>query len=481
VTGFAGSEAIRWATAAVLLLPASAVLGVVYPVSFRLSVFPTKGRAALAARMAAWNSVGCVLGALGCGFVLIPTAGSETTLRGLIASLAVVGAGLGLRWAVGRERQALAASAVVLMALALALPKWNRLDLTSGGHVYFDTGFVTRDSTLEFFHEDTLGGITTVVRNAGRDGSVIRTLLTNGKFQANDAAEARVQIGLAVVPMTHLRHFDEALVVGLGSGHTAAVVAQAGFSRVEVAEISPGIIEAARQCFSHLNGRALDDARVSVVLEDGRNHLALSKRRYDLITLQLTSLWFAGASNLYSTEFYALARARMKPGGVLQQWIQVHHVTVEEITSAMRALREVFPVVSFWVVENQGLLLATDGAQHPTPEALVRLTSRIDWRPSAATPDQALARVLSSRLLAPGDVDAWLASHPGVANTDSNRFLEYSAPKYNLDPRPLGALNLRALAASATWPSWDTEGWPEPLGALVRAETGASRRSRLAP
>ena len=45
---------------------------------------------------------------------------------------------------------------------------------------------------------------------------------------------------------------------------------------------------------------------------DGRNYLLTQNKRYDLISMELTSIWFAGAANLYNREFYQLAKARAK-------------------------------------------------------------------------------------------------------------------------------------------------------------------------
>lgn len=465
IESFAAGEALRWSAAGLLLLPSAAVLGVVYPLLFRLEHFPERGRAALAARMGAANSVGCVLGALACGFFLIPVLGSEWMLRLAVVALAGCGFALAGR---GPPRARARFAPALLAALALLLPRWNRLGLTSGGHVYFRTYFVGRDTTLEYFHEDTRGGITTVVANPDGAGGKYLTLLTNGKFQANDSGEAQAQTGLALVPLMHARKFDDALVIGLGSGHTAALVNRAGFARIEIAEIAPGIVGAARTKFASLNDRVLASPRVTLRLEDGRNHLLLTGRRYDLITMEISSVWFAGASNLYSREFYALAKSRLKPGGVMQQWIQLHHISTDELGSVMRAMREEFPSVSFWVVGGQGILVATDGPQTPQPAALSRLLACDYWRGGVPRETQ-LARLLASRLLAPGDLDGFLAASPAPANTDSNRRLEYATPKYNLDPRDLATLNLTALARHASWPPYETAFWPERL----RAEAGA--------
>ena len=71
----------------------------------------------------------------------------------------------------------------------------------------------------------------------------------------------------------------------------------------------------------------LHDPRVAVHVNDGRQHLQMQPRAaYDLITLEPPPIVHAGVGALYSREFYALARTRLKPNGFLSQWLPVYQV-----------------------------------------------------------------------------------------------------------------------------------------------------------
>ncbi len=86
-----------------MLLPASTVFGMVYPLLFRLPLFPVSERGTWAGRIGAANAVGCVLGALATAFAAIPSLGSERTLLALVTIAA--GSGALLTVAYGRSRR----------------------------------------------------------------------------------------------------------------------------------------------------------------------------------------------------------------------------------------------------------------------------------------------------------------------------------------------------------------------------------------
>lgn len=452
LTSFGAGEALRLGHAAALLLVPATVLGMAYPSLFRLAIFPEKDWSAVVGRMGAWNALGCIAGALFAGFVLLPGLGSEASLLLIMALDALAGITLAGLLLGRRERLAWGGAGLAVLAVCGTRGPWNQLALTSGEHVYFQQGFVTPESRLVSFHEDAAGGVTTVIETPGR-GRPVRTLLTNGKFQGNDGGEVAAQTGCALAPILSVAHPNRALVIGLGTGNTARAVAALGFARRDVVEIAPGIVDAARHEFGSINGGIIDSPGTRVSIEDGRNFLLLHRGRYDLITMEISSVWFAGSTNLYSREFYALARANLAPGGVLQQWIQLHHLGTRELASVIATARAVFPVVSVWVIGGQGIIVASDVPQVIQATPLLRLERdcvALGWRPEELA--GRYVGLLAGRILAPGDTDRLVAALAPPVNTDRNRFLEYATPRYNLSRVDWGRVNGTVLAAFAGSP-----------------------------
>jgi spermidine synthase len=316
--------------------------------------------------------------------------------------------------------------------LALLVPRWDLRRMTNGANVYFDVQ--PEPDELVFVREDVHGGLTSVARR----GDVL-TLYTNGKFQGDNGGELVAQRSFAHFPALFVQRFERALVIGLGTGCTLATLAAYPFAKLEVAETSPAIVEAARRYFASVNLGRLDDPRVAVELNDGRNVLLLAAEPYDLVTIELSSVWFAGAANLYSEEFYRLVRERLRPAGVLQQWVQLHHIRRRELAVVLGTIRRVFPHVALFVAGRQGIVVASAEPLVASRRRLAELGAR---EPIRATLDVhhadaehgPLTGLLRYVVLSGAELDRFVADTEGasIVSTDENLYLEYATPRGNV-------------------------------------------------
>jgi len=134
------------------------------------------------------------------------------------------------------------------------------------------------------------------------------------------------------------------LVIGFGVGNTThAATLHPSIRRVEVADLSQDIL-ASSGYFKETNGDVLRDPRVAVYVNDGRQHLQMRPPgSYDLITLEPPPIGYAGVAALYSSEFYSLARSRLKPRGYVSQWLPAYQVPGATTLAMVRAFIDVFP------------------------------------------------------------------------------------------------------------------------------------------
>jgi spermidine synthase len=82
-----------------------------------------------------------------------------------------------------------------------------------------------------------------------------------------------------------------------------------------------------------------------VIVTDGRNHVELTDRTYDIIvTDPPPPIESSGASVISSLEYYQAGHARLNPGGVMMQWTP-YGSNVDEFKAHLRTFNTVFPHV----------------------------------------------------------------------------------------------------------------------------------------
>lgn len=431
---FARAEAFRAWTAFRVMAGPTFLMGMAFPLVLRVLARDLAHVGARIGTVYFVNTIGSIGGSLVAGFVVLAWLGAE---KGIVLFAGVsVALGLVLLAGVPRSRPlvrwaVVAGLAVLATVVFVRRPAWDLLQLTRGTNVYLSQA-ASPDRLIDAV-EDIHSGIVTVT---GTDD--VKTLWTNGKFQGDDRGELRVQRGMALTTGLLMKGFDRVLVIGMGTGCTVGNFLRFPVGAVDVAEIAPGIVGMARKHFAHVNDRALDDPRVTVHLVDGRNFLMVEDRQYDAIAIELTSVWFANAGNLYSREFYELAKARLRKGGLLQQWIQMHHIAPEDVMVAINSMREVFPHVSFWHFDRQGLILGSDEpvvVDAARVEALAkepgvaRLIREVGFR----TPfDIAQNLILDEAGVDDLRAGLALADLPARISTDDNLYIEHSTPMGNL-------------------------------------------------
>ena len=119
----------------------------------------------------------------------------------------------------------------------------------------------------------------------------------------------------------------------------------------------------------------LDDPRVSVSINDARNELQFNPAEYDVIVSEPSNPWMTVAANLFTDDFFRIARTRLRPGGVFGQWIQAVLPRPQQVRSIVAGFHRAFPhVLVFETLQGVDLLLV--GSEQP----LLLDTAAIDRR-----------------------------------------------------------------------------------------------------
>jgi predicted membrane-bound spermidine synthase len=145
-----------------------------------------------------------------------------------------------------------------------------------------------------------------------------------------------------------------------------------------------------------------------VIIDDGRRYLERTSEQFDVITIDPPPpVSAAGSSLLYSTEFYRLAKQRLRPHGILQQWLPRVPEDPFVRASVAQALKLSFPYVRvFYGFEGMGFhFLASES---PLPELDAQQLARklgpaaerdfVEWGPES-TPKGQFERLLENEVL----------------------------------------------------------------------------------
>ncbi|MFN2239581.1 MAG: spermidine synthase, partial [Thermoanaerobaculia bacterium] len=142
------------------------------------------------------------------------------------------------------------------------------------------------------------------------------------------------------------------LHIGFGSGGTAWAVSRHPVDQIVIAELSPEVLEVSNQALREVNHGVLDDPRVRVEINDGRNFVLATPESFDVILSDSIHPRYAGNGSLYTKDYFELCRRKLAPGGVISMWLPMYSLTGENFLMILRAFQDVFPNTTVWYVPN---------------------------------------------------------------------------------------------------------------------------------
>jgi spermidine synthase len=178
----------------------------------------------------------------------------------------------------------------------------------------------------------------------------VRNFHVSGKIEASsEPRDMRMQRMLGHMPAIYHSAPRSVLVVGFGAGVTAgAFVLYPGIERIVICEIEPLIPQVVAQYFSKENYDVLKDPRVEIVYDDARNFMRTTQEKFDIISYDSIHPWVKGAANLYTDEYFSLARQHLNPGGTISLWVPLYECTMEAAKSQIGTFMKIFPNGTLW-------------------------------------------------------------------------------------------------------------------------------------
>lgn len=435
--GFHGHILAWTLVTAIVVLPASIVAGVQFPMLVGLL---GKGR-----QNVGWhtglaygaNTLGAITGSLAGGFGLLPAISATGAWKISALMLAAFGTVIWIICyrSVRQFRPLLAPIGLTIVAILLLFATgptaaWRQSPIGAGRG---DESFVTSRNTKEewlrekrrylVFQKDGIESCVGV-----NNGSGIAFLI-NGKPDGNAVLDGPTQVMLGLLGAILQPNATRSLVVGLGTGSTAGWLgAIPSMKQVDVIELERAVLQVAELSAS-VNRNVLSNPKVRIAIGDAREKLLTTREQYDLIVSEPSNPYRAGIASLYTKDYYEAAAQRIRRGGLFVQWVQAYEVDAPTIRSIYATFSSVFPVVETWQTHTQDLVFV--GAKEAIHYDADALRKRISEPPFA----EALAKVWRVT-----DVEGFLARYVAnesfagemahlqrpALNTDDRNFIEFS-------------------------------------------------------
>ena len=436
------------ARCAVSMGPATLCWGASFPLALAAANAGESDAGRLVARVSAVNTLGALAGTVVFSLVVIPGLGTEGAQQALavVAATAAVLMLLaasrrrlesrehrehrpGAAWEPVRGlrlRPAWRAGLVVVVALTSvwAVPR------TPNGLIALGRDIEAWDTIERYLYVEE--GVNASVAVTDSE-SGFRQLHISGKVVASTMdLDMRIERMLGHVPALIHGAPRSVLVVGMGAGITAgSFVRYPEVERIVICEIEPSVLTASDQ-FVVQNYAVLSDPRTEVIYDDARHFLATTDEQFDLITSDPIHPWVRGAASLYSVEYHELVKQRLRPGGVVAQWVPLYETDEASAKSQIGTFVQSFPDATLWNSDflDSGYDLVLVGHVGPARVDGEEIARRLDgnsalWQSLAEVGLGSTVELLQTYAGRGPDLEPWLRD--AEINRDRSLRLQYLA------------------------------------------------------
>lgn len=208
--------------------------------------------------------------------------------------------------------------------------------------------FERQNQKLVFYGDGLLDSVG-LLEDTNRQQQV---LVSSGKIEAVRSPLALpaqyTHLLLALLPQVMSQPNPDVLVIGMGLNITADTFCQLPVKSVSVVEIEKQIVNAnkiARERRTVLSGQNRESASLQpeIIVSDARRYLSANATKYDIISCQPSEPWVNGSGSLFTAEFLALTKSKLKQDGVFTQWLQLYGLPQKDFLAYLKIFSETYP------------------------------------------------------------------------------------------------------------------------------------------
>ncbi len=324
----------------IFLIPA-VISGIMFPFALQAWGKYRQNAGKITGMVFSANTIGAALGVFIAVFLLIPLSGVQSSM----ILLGLPGIWLGsilififlVRGRIILKISSLAIAACFTVAVFL---------LPSGRFIQYFTNIHKQGSKVVAVREGVNTDVS-VHRNIRNE----QILVKSGMQVASNGRDFRISQKIS----GHLgyllnRNTKRVLVAGFGSGEAAACIITHGAQTVDIAEISPELVDISLKYFSSVNsGKQLFDKNADIIYMDPKNYLHLTRNDYDLIIADAISSANNSSGSFCTKEFFQSALNRLNDGGIFGCRLPLRELPVSSVNSILGTFNEVFPHITVWM------------------------------------------------------------------------------------------------------------------------------------
>ncbi len=410
----------------VMLIPTT-LMGMTLPLVSRICTTNLRRLGRWMGNISCLDTVGSIFGSFAAAFILIPWIGMQRSILVLAIMNIAIGGIIFLLHPTIRRRTKWAIILILLLSSQIA-------NMVIPHQVYFCRKGKGPGAKLLYYKEGATA--TVVVRQP--EPVDFKFLEINGADVAGTSPDLRstqkiqAHLPLLLYEASTGKVPEQVLLVGLGSGGTAWSTSQHKVKKIDCVELVPGVIEAATIHFKEVNHNVFDDPRFRLIIEDGRNYVLTTKKKYDLILTESIHPAIEGNANLYSKEYFELCRRRLTEDGIVSVWVPLWRLSEADVKMILKTFATVFPHATLWYTANtynKNLLLIGSQKRPKIDFSLLKQMTSIEEIHKdleKVNMDNPFALVSSLML----DEDAITKYIEGAQiHTENHPYLEFSAPK----------------------------------------------------
>jgi len=321
------------------------ISGILFPIAVKISSNSNQSIGKTTSVVYYWNTIGSVLGPLTTAFILIPLLNIKGAFFAISLFIILTGTLLNFK-----QTKLYTAFDIIPIVIFITIISISYL---LPDKIVSNYSIIAKETEL-IYHEEGNAQTISLLKNDKNQ----TIFLIDGNVEAdNSPTQLRHFILKGHLPLLLHPQPDNVLVIGLGMGITLnAIENNPAVKTIDLVELSPQVVKA-QEYLININNDVLNNEKLNLIIDDGRNFLSATTKKYDMITVDPIHPRISGVGTLYTHEFYEQVSEHLNHNGIYIQWIPSYQMSPHSFKMAVNTFKTTFPHSILWYVKGHVLLL----------------------------------------------------------------------------------------------------------------------------